>query len=153
MGDTLARDYALGICNDLEGLCWLEDNWQTVEEWDQLEHLMQKDGLDAGAINSARQMFNDNGGPSWDDYGGPAAAFFANDVLDIVKNVSYSFAAEMSTLESVEALITIGGPNAWIISTDGEELKVKVSWGGDLVEMYADAACVSSYLYGLGDMM
>jgi hypothetical protein len=152
MSDTLARDYALGIVNDLEGLCWLEDNWQTVEDWDQLEHLMQKDGLNAGAINSARLMFTDSG-PSWDDYGGPVSAFFANDVLDIVKNVSYSFAAEMSTLENVEALVTFGGPNAWIISTDGEEIKVKVNWGGDSVEMYADAACVSSYLYGLGDGM
>jgi hypothetical protein len=152
MSDTLARDYALGICNDLEGLCWLEDNWQTVVNWDHLEALMEHDRMEPAAIKSARLMLTDNG-PSWDDHGGPAAAFFANDVLDIVKNVSYSFAAESSTLENVEALITFGGPNAWIISTDGEELKVKVSWGGDLVEMYADAACVSSYLYGLGDLI
>jgi hypothetical protein len=149
MGDKLAQDYATGIYDDMAALEWLETNWEDIENWDELAQLMEEDGEDAGAIKSARYMVDDSR-ESWDDYGGPVSSFFSNDVLDIETISKASAAAGSSHVSSVQALITFGGPNAWIITSDGDGLDILVNWGGDSVKLWAAAPLVSSYLYELG---
>ena len=152
MSDTLALDYQAGIVNDMIALEWLEENWQGVEDWDQLEMLMKIDDIEAGAINSARYMV-DESGEHWDQYGGPVAAFFQNDVLDIEALTKTSAAGRSSSLDVVQALITFGGPNAWIISANVNGLRVLVNWGGDAVDRWISAPLVSSHLFELGRMI
>ena len=151
MADKLAENYQTGIVEDMIALEWLEENWESGEDWDQLEHLMQEEDIEAGAIKSARYMVDDSG-EHWDGYGGPVASFFSNDVLDI-EAITKTSAAGGSSLDVVRALITFGGPNAWIISANVGGLRVLVNWGGDSVDRWISAPIISSYLFELGQMM
>lgn len=148
-GDKMAQDYAMGIYDDMAALEWLENNYEDIEDWDQLAQLMSDDGEDLGAIESARYLV-DYSRDSWDNYGGPVSAFFSNDVLDIETISKASAAARSSNITAVQALVTFGGPNAWIITSDGEGLDILVNWGGDSVKLWADVPCVASYLYEIG---
>jgi len=154
MSDTLALDYQTGIVEDMIALEWLEEHWEDIEDWDQLEQVMQGDGVEAGAIKSARYMFDDsNNGENWENCGGPVDSFFSNDVLDIEALTKTSAAGRSSSLDVVKALITFGGPNAWIISADQGGLRVLVNWGGDAVDRWISAPLVSSHLFELGRMI
>jgi len=149
MGNQLAQNYATGIYNDMAALEWLENNWDDIENWYELAQLMSDDGEDAGAIKSAAYMVDDSRA-TWEEYGGPVASFFSNDVLDIETISKASAAARSSHVSAVQALVTFGGPNAWIITSDGEGLDILVNWGGDSVKLWANVPAVASYLYGLG---
>jgi hypothetical protein len=131
---------------------WLEEHWEDIEDWDILEMIMKIDDIEAGAISSARYMVDDSG-EHWDNYGGPVDAFFSNDVLDIEAITKTSAAGRSSSLDVVKALITFGGPNAWIISADQGGLRVLVNWGGDAVDRWISAPLVSSHLFELGRMI
>jgi hypothetical protein len=152
MADTLATDYQTGIVNDMIALEWLEEHWEDIADWDMLEMLMKIDDIEAGAISSARYMVDDSG-EHWDNYGGPVDAFFNNDVLDIEAITKTSAAGRSSSLDVVQALITFGGPNAWIISADNDGLRVLVNWGGDSVDRWISAPLISSHLFELGRMI
>lgn len=149
MADNLARDYAAGIVDDMAALEWLENNWEDIEDWSHLEELMTEEGEELDTIKAARLMVDDSA-DSWDNYGGPVSSFFSNDVLDIETISKASAAAGSSYVSAVRALVTFGGPNAWIVTSDGEDLEILVSWGGDTVKQYAAAAGVASYLYSIG---
>ena len=153
MSDTLAKDYAAGICDDMAALEWLENNWEDIEDWSHLEELMAEEGEELDTIKAARLMVDDSA-DSWDNYGGPVSSFFSNDVLDIETKLKGSAHLNGLALESVQALITFGGPNAWIISNEGGDwLDILVNWGGDRCDMSQHAPAVASYLYQLGEMM
>lgn len=149
MGDQLAQDCATGIYDDMAALEWLENNYEDIENWDELAQLMEEDGEDAGAISAARYMVDDSR-DSWEEYGGPVSAFFSNDILDIETIIKASAAAGSSYICAVQALISFGGPNAWIITSDGDGLDILVNWGGDSVKLWANVPRVASYLYELG---
>lgn len=152
-GDKLAQDYAMGIYNDMAALEYLESNYEDgikhLSDFDEIAVYMRDEEYDDDVIKAARYMFDDSR-DSWDNYGGPVALFFSNDVLDIETISKASAAAGSSHVSSVQALITFGGPNAWIITSDGDGLDILVNWGGDSVKLWADVPAVSSYLYELG---
>ena len=157
MGDKLAQDYATGIYDDMAALEWLEDHYNEFLDWrldglnvaEELPRVMSEDGQDIETIKAAGLMYNDSA-DTWEEYGGPVAAFFSNDVLDIETISKASAAAGSSHVSSVQALITFGGPNAWIITSDGDGLDILVNWGGDSVKLWANVPRVASYLYELG---
>lgn len=149
--EDLAGDYARGISDDMRALDWLQDNWQDIEDSAQLIELMTNEDWDAGAISSAVSMFEDCG-KSWEEYGGPVAVFFDNDVLDIETLMKLSSTGSQD-IHAVRALVTFGGPNCWIIANDGENIQVQVNWGGDKAELAPYAPNVSEYLYELGGLM
>ena len=146
--EDLAGDYARGIADDMRALDWLQDNWEDLENKDKLVELMTNEDWDAGPISSAVSMFEDCG-ESWEEYGGPVAVFFANDVLDIETLMKYSSHGS-SDIHAVRALVTFGGPNCWVIANDGENIQITVNWGGDKAELAPYAPNVSQYLYELG---
>lgn len=149
--EDLAGDYARGIADDMRALDWLQDNWEDLENSAQLVELMTAEDWDAGAISSAVSMFEDCG-KSWEEYGGPVAVFFDNDVLDIETLIKVSCHGPRD-IHEVRALVTFGGPNCWVIANYGENLKITVNWGGDKAELSPYAPNVSGYLFELGDMM
>jgi len=156
-GDNLAADYAAGILSDMTALEWLEDHYNDFSDWrldglnvaEELPRAMAEDGQDLETIKAAGLMYEDSA-ESWEEYGGPVACFFANDVLDIETISKASAAARNSSVSAVRALITFGGPNCWVITSDGDDLEILVGWGGDTVRLFADAPAVASYLYELG---
>lgn len=152
-GDKLAADYAAGILNDMLALEYLESNYEDgikhLSDFDEIAGYMRDDNLDDETISAARYMFDDSK-DSWENYGGPVSCFFSNDVLDIETISRASASARSSSVSSVQALITFGGPNAWIITSDGDGLDILVNWGGDSVKLWADSPLVASYLYELG---
>ena len=152
--EDLAGDYARGILDDMYALEWLEDDYNNeervrTEEWEDIARYMEEEGQDAETIKAARYMFDDSR-DSWEEYGGPVSCFFSNDVLDIETISTASASAGISNVSKVQALITFGGPNAWIITSDGEDLDILVNWGGDSVKLWANVPGVASYLYELG---
>ena len=157
MTDDMARKYAEGIHDDMAALEWLEDNYNLFLDWRldglsvpaELARVMTDEGFEDCTIKAAGAMFDDSAG-SWEEYGGPVACFFANDVLDIETISKASAAAGSSHVSAVRALITFGGPNCWVISSDGEDLEILVGWGGDTVRLWVSAPAVASYLYEMG---
>ena len=149
--EDLAGDYARGIADDMRALDWLQDNWEDLENSAQLVELMTNEDWDQGAISSAVTMYEDSG-KSWEEYGGPVAVFFDNDVLDIETLIKVS-SNKVQDIHAVRALVTFGGPNCWVIANEGENIQVMVNWAGDKAELAPYAPNVSNYLYELGDMM
>lgn len=149
--EDLAGDYARGIADDMRALDWLSDNWRAFEDSAELVELMTAEDWDAGAISSAVSMFEDSGN-LWESDGGPVEVFFDNDVLDIETLIKFSSHGS-SDIHEVRALVTFGGPNCWVIANDGENIQVKVNWGGDKAELAPYAPNVSEYLYELGGLM
>lgn len=136
MKENLAHGYALRIVYDLEAL--------EVLIRDEVEPLDIGETLDlSDEISEAIESIVTNYAEAKEEYGSWLHAYFL-EILDFEFTSGYDGIVRESC-----AIVTVGGPHAEIVSKGGDGVLVKVYWGGDRSEIWANAPAVAEYLFEL----
>lgn len=134
MGEN-AKDYAERIAANLdlmESLSGLVDGPDDIRGDEQLAEYW---GDDAENLAAYRAAIEDLGG--WAEIEGQSVASkYFEDVLEIAYTLRGSLGHGSAELDSVEVLITFGGPNCRAITRDGQSFDVVVTWWGDSHTVY-----------------
>lgn len=138
--------YAESIALDMRALEWLDDvgYFEDIDDLDD-EQLSE---IDPAELRAAKFLAEDLR-YRYDEAGDWSGAYFC-DVLDI-ENYYKGSAGDRPDLYKVSALVSFGGPNAWIDVEDGSAwLNIRVYWGGDSAtrEVYAPSVVASLWSHG-----
>lgn len=144
-------------CTDPDGLLEL-----STEDLDTLAELIEADTPPrrAGRTNVEGVGLEDTLAEHYqdwlDDRGTDPAGAWLNDALDITLIGERSLSVNEWTITETRVVVTIGGPNAYVIERGSDWLYVEVYWGGDEARRTVHAPNISQrideYVEGLKDI-